>query len=156
MDAFPCSNDGNERKSSASINCEIKTMEHLLDSILRSNVFNCLWWATWSLLTCHNISIDQLIINYFCIYLAQQMTLADGMFFVLPIFCWYPVKTYKMFRHLNEISPWIWIAGVELLVSAFICFSSKFLIAPHTLYHIISVDSIRCFHFFAVHVWAAF
>lgn len=48
---------------------------------------------------------------------AQQMSLADGVFFVLPLFCWYPVRIHNMLRHLNKADTWFWIAGVELLVS---------------------------------------
>lgn len=52
-----------------------------------------------------------------CFVFAQRMSLADGVFLVLPVFCWYPVKTFNMLRRLNKMETWFWIGGIELLVS---------------------------------------
>lgn len=53
----------------------------------------------------------------FSIFLVQTMTLANGLFLILPVFCWYPVRTFNMLRELTKFEAWFWIGGIELLVS---------------------------------------
>lgn len=45
------------------------------------------------------------------------MTLANAVFLIFPVFCWYSVQTIDMLRELTKLRTWLWIAGIELLVS---------------------------------------
>lgn len=47
---------------------------------------------------------------------AQKMTLIDSIFLVLPVFCWFPVRTFNIFHQLTKFETWFWICGIELLV----------------------------------------
>ncbi|XP_055319471.1 GPI ethanolamine phosphate transferase 1 [Sitodiplosis mosellana] len=49
----------------------------------------------------------------------QDMSLANGVFLILPVLCWYPVKTFNMLRQLTKFETWFWIGGIELLVLSF-------------------------------------
>lgn len=69
-----------------------------------------------TLIELHFVGLTQFD-DFLCTCLVQQMALPDGVLVVLPLFCWYPVRTYNMLRHLIKLETWFWIAGVELLVS---------------------------------------
>ncbi|XP_031622436.1 GPI ethanolamine phosphate transferase 1 isoform X2 [Contarinia nasturtii] len=49
----------------------------------------------------------------------QNMSIANGIFLILPVFCWYPVKTFNMLRQLTKFETWFWIGGIEFLVLSF-------------------------------------
>lgn len=59
--------------------------------------------------------------NVFLWFLAQDLSLSNGIFLILPVFCWMPVKTFNMFRELTKFETWLWIGGIELLVSTENC-----------------------------------
>lgn len=45
------------------------------------------------------------------------MSIANGIFLILPVFCWFSVKTFNMLRQLTKFETWFWIGGIEFLVS---------------------------------------
>lgn len=51
------------------------------------------------------------------VFSAQNLSIANGVFLIFPVICWYPVKTFNMLRQLTKFETWFWIAGIELLVS---------------------------------------
>lgn len=61
---------------------------------------------------------------FFFLLSVQYMSWANGIFLILPILCWYPVKTFNMFRQLTKFKTWFWIGGIEFLVGEYesMCF----------------------------------
>lgn len=49
----------------------------------------------------------------------QQMPLSSGIFLILPVICWTPVRTFNMLRQMVRIQTWFWLAGIEVLVLSF-------------------------------------
>lgn len=49
----------------------------------------------------------------------QNIPLSSGIFLVLPVICWTPVRTFNMLRQMVRFQTWFWLAGIELLVLSF-------------------------------------
>lgn len=64
-----------------------------------------------------HITLVIFVIENISSFTAQDMSLANGVFLILPVLCWYPVRTFNMLRQLTKLETWFWIGGIEFLVS---------------------------------------
>lgn len=56
---------------------------------------------------------------YHILFPVQNIPVSSGIFLVLPVICWTPVRTFNMLRQMVRFQTWFWLAGIELLVLSF-------------------------------------